>query len=74
MKRRRKSGLPSLSAETWETCEICGFAYRVRELREIYHNGHRVKACPACRAKVWQERGKQRREKGEVESSGQLMW
>ncbi|MGE5585782.1 MAG: hypothetical protein ACM309_09695 [Bacillota bacterium] len=56
---------------SWETCELCGFAYRTRELRQVYHDDRQVKACPACRARLLQERLRREREK---EITGQLMW
>ncbi len=68
---RERAGLPPLPAGTWESCEICRFAYRTRELREIYHNGRRIKACPACRARILEEKLRREREK---ETGGQLMW
>jgi len=55
----------------WETCELCGFAYRTRELRKVYCGNRQVKACPPCRIKVFEEKLRREREK---ETGGQLMW
>lgn len=55
----------------WETCELCGFAYRTRELREVYYGGRQVKACPSCRAKVFEEKLRRERQK---ETDGHLWW
>lgn len=54
-----------------ETCELCGFGFPPRELQEVEHNGQRVKACRACRARLVQERLRRERAK---EVTGQLMW
>lgn len=58
-------------ADTWETCGICGYACRADDAREVEHQGRRVKACPACRAKLIEER--LRRERGK-EIAGTLYW
>ncbi|MEW6104778.1 MAG: hypothetical protein AB1563_00200 [Bacillota bacterium] len=55
----------------WETCELCGFVYRTRELRKVYHGGRQVKACLSCRAKVLEEKLRRERQR---EIGGQLMW
>ena len=54
-----------------ETCALCYFGFPLRELQEIEHDGRRVKACRACRAKIVQERP--RRERDEIQG-GQMMW
>ncbi|MGE5594157.1 MAG: hypothetical protein ACM3X3_10825 [Betaproteobacteria bacterium] len=56
---------------SWETCELCGFAYRTRELRCVYRGDRQVKACPSCRAKLIRERLRRERAK---EITGTLMW
>ncbi|MGE5572982.1 MAG: hypothetical protein ACM3ZU_08200 [Bacteroidota bacterium] len=66
-KRKRRQ----VPADAWETCGICGYASRSRDVREIELEGRRVKACPSCRAKLIQERLRREREK---EITGQLMW
>lgn len=55
----------------WETCELCGFACKARELREVYYGDRKVKVCLPCRIKVFEE--KLRRERRN-EIGGHLMW
>ncbi|MGE5584435.1 MAG: hypothetical protein ACM309_02695 [Bacillota bacterium] len=65
---RRRRPMPE---GAWETCEICHLGCRSREAREVEHEGRRVKACPACRARILQEKLRRERQK---ETGGQLMW